>query len=156
MHNLQTRAFLPRRDEQDVCPAPPTHEKNCGVRARRDGVTPDDRLEKAECFMCRNEMTRGAGSGTPGPNEFHLEKIPLLESIYNPAIPRRCLRDTSTCHKIDRYRCASGRPAIGEVAEWFKAAVLKTVELERVPGVRIPSSPPLESSTSLLRCRGAE
>jgi hypothetical protein len=30
----------------------------------------------------------------------------------------------------------------GEVAEWFKAAVLKTVELERVPGVRIPSSPP--------------
>ena len=28
------------------------------------------------------------------------------------------------------------------MAEWFKAAVLKTVELERVPGVRIPSSPP--------------
>jgi hypothetical protein len=30
----------------------------------------------------------------------------------------------------------------GEVAEWFKAAVLKTVEVERLPGVRIPSSPP--------------
>src|SRR6185369_14496125 len=30
----------------------------------------------------------------------------------------------------------------GEVAEWFKAAVLKTVEAERLPGVRIPSSPP--------------
>jgi hypothetical protein len=32
--------------------------------------------------------------------------------------------------------------ARGEVAEWFKAAVLKTVEAERLPGVRIPSSPP--------------
>src|SRR5690242_9562203 len=30
----------------------------------------------------------------------------------------------------------------GEVAEWFKAAVLKTVEAGRLPGVRIPSSPP--------------
>src|SRR4029453_5022880 len=29
----------------------------------------------------------------------------------------------------------------GEVAGWFKAAVLKTVEVERLPGVRIPSSP---------------
>jgi hypothetical protein len=28
------------------------------------------------------------------------------------------------------------------MAEWFKAAVLKTVELERVPGVRIPLPPP--------------
>jgi hypothetical protein len=38
----------------------------------------------------------------------------------------------------------------GEVAEWFKAAVLKTVEVERLPGVRIPSSPPAfeESVTS--------
>jgi hypothetical protein len=34
----------------------------------------------------------------------------------------------------------------GEVAEWFKAAVLKTVEVERLPGVRIPSSPPASSS----------
>ena len=29
----------------------------------------------------------------------------------------------------------------GEVAEWLKAAVLKTVEAGRLPGVRIPSSP---------------
>ena len=28
------------------------------------------------------------------------------------------------------------------MAEWFKAAVLKTVEPERAPGVRIPLSPP--------------
>ena len=28
------------------------------------------------------------------------------------------------------------------MAEWFKAAVLKTVEVERLPGVRIPLSPP--------------
>ena len=30
----------------------------------------------------------------------------------------------------------------GEVAEWSIAAVLKTVELSRAPGVRIPPSPP--------------
>ena len=29
----------------------------------------------------------------------------------------------------------------GEVAEWLKAAVLKTVELARAPGVQIPPSP---------------
>jgi hypothetical protein len=29
------------------------------------------------------------------------------------------------------------------VAEWSKAAVLKTAELARVPGVRIPSPPPI-------------
>jgi hypothetical protein len=33
------------------------------------------------------------------------------------------------------------------VAEWFKAAVLKTVEAGRLPGVRIPSSPPTLYST---------
>lgn len=31
----------------------------------------------------------------------------------------------------------------GGVAEWLNAAVLKTVELARVPGVRIPPPPPL-------------
>jgi hypothetical protein len=30
----------------------------------------------------------------------------------------------------------------GELAEWSIAAVLKTVELLKVPGVRIPNSPP--------------
>jgi hypothetical protein len=32
----------------------------------------------------------------------------------------------------------------GEVAEWLKAAVLKTVELMRAPGVQIPPSPPIK------------
>ena len=31
----------------------------------------------------------------------------------------------------------------GELGEWLKPAVLKTVVLERAPGVRIPRSPPL-------------
>ena len=35
---------------------------------------------------------------------------------------------------------------VGEVAERSKAAVLKTVELERAPGVRIPPSPPIFNS----------
>jgi hypothetical protein len=33
---------------------------------------------------------------------------------------------------------------LGEMAEWLKAAVLKTVESLRAPGVRIPLSPPSE------------
>ncbi len=38
----------------------------------------------------------------------------------------------------------------GELAEWSIAAVLKTVELLKVPGVRIPSSPPRLTNYSLL------
>ena len=36
----------------------------------------------------------------------------------------------------------------GELAEWSIAAVLKTVELLQVPGVRIPSSPPSPAEAS--------
>src|SRR5205814_2638390 len=39
----------------------------------------------------------------------------------------------------------------GEVAEWFKAAVLKTAVGSRPPWVRIPPSPPIVEK----RCRGA-
>jgi hypothetical protein len=45
-----------------------------------------------------------------------------------------------------RFRPESSKKVVfGEVAEWLKAAVLKTVERLRVPGVRIPPSPPLVS-----------
>jgi hypothetical protein len=36
----------------------------------------------------------------------------------------------------------SGKIEDGGMGEWLKPAVLKTVELERVPGVRIPLPPP--------------
>jgi hypothetical protein len=39
----------------------------------------------------------------------------------------------------------------GGVAEWLNAAVLKTVRLERVSGVRIPPPPPLLKSIDRLR-----
>ena len=39
-------------------------------------------------------------------------------------------------------------PVIGEVAEWFKAAVLKTVD-PRGSGVRIPPSPPFSQAVGL-------
>ncbi len=45
----------------------------------------------------------------------------------------------------------------GEMAEWFKAAVLKTVGSETGPGVRIPLSPPTfakRSFRSRLRLAG--
>ena len=38
------------------------------------------------------------------------------------------------------FICSTFAP-LGEMAEWSNAAVLKTVELARVPGVRIPLSP---------------
>jgi hypothetical protein len=41
----------------------------------------------------------------------------------------------------------------GELAEWSIAAVLKTVELLKVPGVRIPSSPPSKSQKTSKRCK---
>src|SRR6478735_4001782 len=45
-------------------------------------------------------------------------------------------------HRVARASRGYTSDERGEVAEWFKAAVLKTVEAERLPGVRIPSSPP--------------
>ena len=42
------------------------------------------------------------------------------------------------------------------MAEWFKAVVLKTIEPGRVPGVRIPLSPPSAIDASLLRCATRE
>ena len=36
------------------------------------------------------------------------------------------------------------------MAEWLKAAVLKTVERLRVPGVRIPLSPPLPRKSEII------
>ena len=45
-----------------------------------------------------------------------------------------------SCH---RFAMALDPASRGEVAEWSNAAVLKTVERESVPRVRIPVSPPL-------------
>ena len=39
----------------------------------------------------------------------------------------------------------------GEVAEWLNAAVLKTVEDSRPPGVRIPPSPQMKFYTYILK-----
>ena len=46
------------------------------------------------------------------------------------------------------FPCAS---TSGEVAEWFKALVLKTSGPERVPGVRIPPSPPFFAASRSTR-----
>ena len=50
----------------------------------------------------------------------------------------------SSCVLSDR---ALNRPKTGEVAEWSNAAVLKTVERESVPRVRIPVSPPFTNKS---------
>ena len=53
-------------------------------------------------------------------------------------LPRACLER----HVDDASRDALQFRRPGGVAEWSKAAVLKTAVLARVPGVRIPSPPP--------------
>lgn len=51
----------------------------------------------------------------------------------------------SRSHAFQRDGC------VGEVAEWFKAAVLKTAVRESVPWVRIPPSPPLFFTFFILK-----
>ena len=52
-------------------------------------------------------------------------------------------RNQATSPLLNLVRTGVLRPPVGGVAEWLKAAVLKTVERLRVPGVRIPPPPPL-------------
>jgi hypothetical protein len=51
-------------------------------------------------------------------------------------------RNQATSPLLNLGRTGVLRPPAGGVAEWLKAAVLKTVERLRVPGVRIPPPPP--------------
>jgi hypothetical protein len=63
----------------------------------------------------------------------------------------RDARFAMTCPRL-RGRCLSRsneRQTTGWVAEWSKAAVLKTAEGASPPGVRIPPHPPL---STLVRC----
>ena len=48
------------------------------------------------------------------------------------------------CVSLEADDCLS-HPSRGGVAEWFKAAVLKTVDVSQRPGVRIPPPPPFSS-----------
>ena len=58
-------------------------------------------------------------------------------SIVSAAGRAPCIGETLTRDTANGLRFP-----YGEMAEWFKAAVLKTAERETVPGVRIPLSPP--------------
>lgn len=55
----------------------------------------------------------------------------------------------------DQRQVAIVSPVLGGVAEWSKAAVLKTAVPATVPGVRIPSPPPAFSQENLVHCRHA-
>ncbi len=47
----------------------------------------------------------------------------------------------------------TGKDFNGGLAEWLNAAVLKTVEVARPPGVRIPRPPHFSSGLLMLYCR---
>ena len=91
-------------------------------------------------------ITRGIGRS---PGEM------TSEPFSTRRFPRRSTVLTNFSQRVVRSRTYGGfvfacqpvgariNPVFnGEVAEWSNAAVLKTVERESVPGVRIPVSPP--------------
>jgi hypothetical protein len=103
--------------------------------------------------------------GHPGPHErvterfeprlAYVARLPFLAN-EGPSSAKRCIRAESAVHRYPGLAATAAyggslasESTIGGVAEWFKAAVLKTAVLARVPGVRIPSPPPAKSSTWL-------
>ena len=72
------------------------------------------------------------------------------------ALPRLCRRGTVRLRapkRGDRSCAKYLKFLIGEVAERFKAAVLKTADSARGPGVRIPPSPPRSARPRSRRAR---
>src|SRR2546430_3383881 len=62
----------------------------------------------------------------------------------------RCMHQPyEKCNGVMRVFCYQH----GGVAEWLNAAVLKTVRLERVSGVRIPPPPPVAEGPSIRQAR---
>ena len=55
-----------------------------------------------------------------------------------------CAKKLTVVFAISAWFCTF---APGELAEWSIAAVLKTVDLLKGPGVRIPNSPPSPAET---------
>lgn len=96
------------------------------------------RLRNIAGWVCGDPARRNGPDPGPSPRFFrrcspaHVSSVwraldfprPTEETVYAAA----CLQGFAGC--------------CGEVAEWFKAAVLKTAVRESVPWVRIPPSPP--------------
>ena len=77
----------------------------------------------------------------------------FLGSLRASPPPAAVIRDLSW-RPIPPLGILSARSLPGGVAEWSKAAVLKTAVLARVPGVRIPSPPPRVLAELLADFRG--
>ena len=87
-------------------------------------------LRRALCSDQESLRHHHGGTNAPAPGNVHTNENHVIFCIRRKLlIPAKWLTRKET--------------ARGEVAEWFKAAVLKTVEVERLPGVRIPLSPPI-------------
>jgi hypothetical protein len=71
-------------------------------------------------------------------------RLGLESAVFLTGVTEIRLRQTKIgrSDKSLRILCLE---ACGEMAEWLKAAVLKTAVRETVPGVRIPLSPPVNS-----------
>ena len=65
--------------------------------------------------------------------------VPEIVPTAGANLVIHCIRRKSERRdKLEQFRISER----GEMAEWLKAAVLKTAERGTVPGVRIPLSPP--------------
>ena len=71
-----------------------------------------------------------------------------LHLIQKGKVVRRVHKRVGSC-KILRESPSFATFGSGEMAEWSNAAVLKTVEPARTPGVRIPLSPHLHYQNKL-------
>ena len=75
---------------------------------------------------------------------------PSIRSSAHRATPTSAAK---TWMKERTVRIPGDNSLSGEMAEWSMAVVLKTTELVRVPGVRIPLSPPVSARVSRPRGR---
>src|ERR1700674_479601 len=101
-------------------------------------------------YTCFLSGTRGASTATPlvfqlwsRDERYNGEEAAPCGAHYPLVTPPvtlgRCRRAPSS-HCVGFWR----EIRCGEMAEWLKAAVLKTAERGTVPGVRIPLSPPIQ------------
>ena len=98
----------------------------------------------------RNEI---AGDFTGSPSHTILRQAATTMRVTCACLRHLNASQHAQFHFFEKRTCLnmpkSLKAPLGGVAEWSIAAVLKTVEPLRVPGVRIPL-PPLERLTSMM------
>ena len=107
--------------------------------------TDDGRCERSGVLGYRNNRDRRVEQQKCRARRPFHRGTPNLSVIILPAAIRR-----SVFRRTEPLNVYSDTLSTGGMAEWFKAAVLKTVGRETVPGVRIPLPPLFNCQLSFL------